>query len=61
MAFSINFTCPRSRGQATTLGIVDFPNGYMSSQSAKEEAVLQSLGFSGNVNSDYANSMDDTR
>ena len=52
---------PGSRNQANTLGIVDLPDGYMSSQSANEAAGLQSLDFSGNLVLDYAISLGDRR
>ena len=47
--------------QTTTLGRVNLSEGYMSSQSAREAAGLLSVDYSGNVDSDYANSVDDRR
>ena len=59
--YGIQYQRPGSRDQATTLGSIDLPNGYLSSQSAKEAAGLQPLDYTGNVDSDYANSVDDRR
>ena len=59
--YGIHYQRQGSRDQATTLGSVDLPNGYLSSQSAREAAGLQQLDYTGNVDSDYANSLDDRR
>ena len=61
MDYGIHYQRPGPRDQATALGSVDLPNGYMSSQSAREAAGLQPLDYSGNVDSDYENSLDDKR
>ena len=50
-----------SRDQSTTLGSVDLPRGYMASESPLEVTGLQPLDYTGNVVSDYANSLDDMR
>ena len=60
MDFGIYYQRP-GKEQATTVGRVNLPEGYMSSQSAKEAAGLLSVDYSGNVDSDYANSVDDRR
>ena len=59
--YEIHYQRQGSRDQATTLGSVDLSNGYLSSQSAREAAGLQQLDYTGNVDSDYANSLDDRR
>ena len=41
------------------MGSVYILNGYMSSESSKETAVIQSLDFCGDVDSNYANSLHD--
>ena len=61
MTFGIHYTRSGSRFQATTLRNVDLPNGHMSSQSAQEAAGLQPLDYSRNVESDYANYLDDSQ
>ena len=43
------------------LQCLDLPNGYLSSQSMREAAGLQQLDFTRNVDSDYANLLDDRR
>ena len=53
--YGIQYQQPGSRYQATTLESIDIPNGYLSSQSAKEAAGKQPLDYSGNVDSNYAN------
>ena len=44
-----------------TLGSVDLPRGYMATKSPLEVAGLQLMDFTGNVESDYANSWDNRR
>ena len=50
---------PRAQRPSNNLRSVDLPNGYMISQSAREAAGHQPLDYSGNVDSNYANSIDD--
>ena len=59
MDYGILYQRPGPRDQATALGSVDLPNCYMSSQSAQEVAGLQPLDYSGTVDSDYENSLED--
>ena len=61
MDYGILYQRPGPRNQAMALGSVDLPNGDMSSQSARVSAGLQPLDYSGNVDSNYANSLDDRR
>ena len=49
--FGIYYQRP-GKEQATTVGRVNLPEGYMSSQSAKEAAGLLSVDYNGNVDSD---------
>ena len=59
MTYEIHYPRAGTRNQNIAQGAVDFPSGYLSSKSAMEAVGLQSIYFSGNVDSDYANLLDD--
>ena len=52
MTYGIHYQRIWTRNQNTALEVVDRPSGYLSSKSAMEAAAIQSLDFSGNVDSD---------